>query len=186
MKLFQTFLCSFVFIGLAPAQPVSAGLKIGVPFTDAFQNQPYPTVSTLTASSNSYTLGPYVELRLPWHFSIEADALYRGIQFTNLTGSASSGEWDFPIMAKYKFLKGPIKPYIAGGLDFSHISDIKNFVNANNTANFGVAIGAGVEVHALVVRISPEIRYTGDALKGFSGIVNSNRNQLAFLVGIGF
>jgi hypothetical protein len=36
------------------------------------------------------------------------------------------------------------------------------------------------------MRISPEIRYEGDALKNFSGIVNSNRNQLAFLVGIGF
>ncbi len=67
MKWIQTFLYSFVFIGLAQAQPVVAGLKIGVPFTDAFRNQPYPTVATLTASSNSYTLGPYVEVRLPLH-----------------------------------------------------------------------------------------------------------------------
>jgi outer membrane protein with beta-barrel domain len=186
MKLFQTFLCSFVLIGLTRAQPVLAGLKIGVPFTDAFQNQPYPTVASLTASSNSYTLGPFVEVRLPLHLSIEADALYRGLHFTNLTGSASTGVWDFPIVAKYKFLKGPVRPYIEGGLDFSHLSDVKNFVVANNSSNFGVALGAGVEVHALVVRISPEVRYTGDALKSFSGIVNSNRNQLAFLIGIGF
>ncbi len=186
MKSIQTFLCSFVFIGLAQAQPVVAGLKIGVPFTDAFQNQPYPTVTTLTASSNSYTLGPFVEVRLPLHLSIEADALYRGLQFTNLTGSAKTGEWDFPVVAKYKLLKGPIKPYIEGGLDFSHLSDAKNFIVANHTSNFGIVLGAGVEIHALVMRISPEIRYEGDALKSFSGVINTNRNQLAFLVGIGF
>jgi opacity protein-like surface antigen len=186
MKALQTFLYSAVFIGAAQAQPVVAGLKIGVPFTDAFQNQPYPTVATLTASSNSYTLGPYVEVRLPLHLSIEADALYRGLKFTNITGSASTGEWDFPIVAKYKFFKGPVKPYIEGGLDFSHLSDVKNFIVANNTSNFGIALGAGVEIHALVMRISPEIRYEGDALKNFSGVINTNRNQLAFLVGIGF
>ena len=186
MKALQTFLYSVVFIGAAQAQPVVAGLKIGVPFTDAFQNQPYPTVATLTASSNSYTLGPYVEVRLPLHLSIEADALYRGLKFTNITGSASTGEWDFPIVVKYKFFKGPVKPYIEGGLDFSHLSDVKNFIVANNTSNFGIALGAGVEIHALVMRISPEIRYEGDALKNFSGVINTNRNQLAFLVGIGF
>jgi opacity protein-like surface antigen len=186
MKLFQTFLYVSVFPGLAAAQPVIAGLKIGVPFTDAFQNQPYPTVATLTASSNSYTLGPYLEVRLPFNFAIEADALYRGLKFTNVTGSATTGQWDFPVVAKYKFFKGPIKPYVEGGLDFNHVSDAENFVIANNKSNFGVVLGAGVEVHALVLRLSPEVRYTGDALKNFSGIVNSNRNQLAFLVGIGF
>jgi opacity protein-like surface antigen len=186
MKWLQTFLCSFVVIGLVHAQPVVAGLKIGVPFTEAFQNQPYPTLATLTASSNAYTLGPYVEVRLPFHFSIEADALYRGLHFTNVLGSASTGQWDFPVVAKYKFFHGPVKPYVEGGLDFSHLSDLKNFVVANNTSNFGVALGAGVEIHALVMRISPEIRYEGDALRSFSGVINSNRNQLAFLVGIGF
>jgi hypothetical protein len=186
MKLFQTFFCSFVLAGISYAQPVTAGLKIGVPFTDAFQNQPFPTVATLTASSNSYTLGPYVEVRLPLHLAIEADALYRGLHFNNITGSASTGQWDFPIVAKYKMFKGPVKPYVEGGLDFSHVSDVKNFITANHTSNFGVVLGAGVEIHALVLRISPEIRYTGDALKSFDSVVSSNRNQVAFLVGIGF
>jgi hypothetical protein len=90
------------------------------------------------------------------------------------------------VVAKYKFLKGPIRPYVEGGLDFSHLSDIPSFVTANHTTNFGIALGAGVEVHALVLRISPEIRYEGDALRSFTGYVNSNRNQLSFQVGIGF
>jgi hypothetical protein len=135
MKLIQTFLYSFVFIGLAHAQPVVAGFKIGIPFTDAFQNQPFPTVATLTASSNSYTLGGFVEVRLPLHLSVEGDVLFRGLQYTNVVGSASGGRWDFPVVAKYKFFKGPVRPYIEGGPDFSHLSDAKNFIVANNTSN---------------------------------------------------
>ena len=185
MKWIQTFLCSFVFIGAAYAQPVIAGLKIGVPFSDAFQNS-FPSITALTASSNAYTLGPFIEVRLPLSLSIEADALYRGLKFTNITGSATTGQWDFPVVAKYRFFKGPIRPYVEGGPDFSHVSDIQRFVTANHTSNFGIALGAGVEIKALVMRISPEIRYEADALKSFTGTVNSNRNQLAFLVGIGF
>jgi hypothetical protein len=75
---------------------------------------------------------------------------------------------------------------VEGGLDFSHLSDIANVVSPNHNANFGIVLGAGVQINALVLRISPEIRYTGDALKNFTGLVDSNRNQLAFLVGIGF
>lgn len=185
MKLFQTFLCSFVFISLAPAQPVIAGLKIGVPFSDAFANG-YPSITALTASSNAYTLGPYVEVRLPLHLSIEADALYRGLHFNSITGSNAAGQWDFPIMAKYKFLKGPVKPYVEGGLDFNHLTDVANFVTVNHSSNFGVALGAGVEIHLLVMRISPEIRYEADAFKNFTGTINSKSNQAYFLVGIGF
>ena len=189
MKWIQTFLYSFVVIGIAApgnAQPFSAGLKIGVPFTEAFQNQPFPTVATLTASSNSYTIGAFAEVRLPLNLAVEGDVLYRGLKFTDITGSATTGQWDYPVVAKYKLLKGPVKPYIEGGLDFNHLSDLKNFVVANHTSNFGIVLGAGVEIHALLLRISPEVRYEGDVLKSFSGVINSNRNQIAFLVGIGF
>lgn len=196
MKYFQTFLYSFVLIGLSQAQPVGAGLKIGVPFDQMFQNQPNPNqnVGVPSASSNSYTIGGYVEVRLPLNLSIEGDALYRGFKFSAVVPSvqvlssisATGGQWDFPVVAKYKFLRGPVRPYVEGGLDFSHVSDIPAFVSANHNSNFGIALGAGVEIHALVLRISPEVRYEGDALKNFTGFVNSNRNQVSFQVGIGF
>lgn len=195
MTFFKTFLFAFVLGGAAYAQPVIAGVKVGVPFTDAFTNntnndavelllQPQ---EVLRGSGSSYTIGPFVEVRLPFNFSIEADALYRSLKFTETAvGSSSTSQWDFPILAKYRFLKGPVRPYVAGGLDFNHVSGIVNLVTANHNTSFGVALGAGVEIHALVMRISPEIRWTGDALKNFSGVVSSNQNQVALLVGIGF
>jgi hypothetical protein len=185
MKLFQTFLCLLVLAGLAQAQPVIGGLKIGLPITDAFTT--VQGVAFPPASVNNYELGPFIEVRLPAKFSVEADALYRGYTFNSRTGSTSASSWEFPIVAKYHLLKGPIKPYVEGGLSFSHLSDVQSLiVSANHNANFGIVLGGGVEIHALVLRISPEVRYTGDLLKNFDSVINSNRNQVAFLVGIGF
>lgn len=185
----KTFSFIFVllgFAGIAAAQPVIGGLKIGAPLTDAFNIASSPSLQTITANANDYTLGPFVEVKLPFKFSIEADALYRGYSFGISGQTTNAHSWDFPIVAKYHLLKGPINPYIEGGLDFSHLSDIPNAFPLNHNSNFGIVVGAGVQLNLLVLRISPEIRYTGDTLKNFAGVVDSNRNQLAFLVGIGF
>ena len=119
---------SFIFVllgwaGIAAAQPVMAGLKIGAPLTDAFSVANSGTLQSVTANANDYTLGPFVEVKLPFKFSIEADALYRGYSFGVAGQSVGAHSWDFPIVAKYHLLKGPINPYIEGGLDFSHLSD---------------------------------------------------------------
>jgi hypothetical protein len=185
MKLFKTFLCLFVLCGLAAAQPVSGGFKIGVPVTDAFsttQGLAFPP-----ASVSNYELGVYGEVRLPAKFSLEVDALHRGYTFNEQRSSASASSWQFPVLAKYHLLGGPIRPFVDGGISFSHLSGIQSLVvSPNHLANFGVVLGAGVDIHALVLHITPEVRYEGDALKNFNTVINSNRNQFTFLVGIGF
>jgi hypothetical protein len=187
MKLFQTFLCSFVLTGISQAQPVVAGLKIGFPVNDPINAASY--LAFPPASWSNYTFGPYVEVRLPLKFSIEGDALYRGYTFYAAKApSVSASTWEFPIVAKYHMLKGPIKPYVEGGLSFSHLSDIEYpSISPNHNANFGIVLGGGVEIRALILRISPEVRYTGYVLQDFSTSgFTSNRNQVAVLVGIGF
>jgi hypothetical protein len=59
-------------------------------------------------------------------------------------------------------------------------------------------MGGGVEIHLLLVRISPEIRYTRWGTQQFNGIfpagvasgiagsLTSNQNQAEFLVGFTF
>lgn len=185
MKLFQTFLCLFVFVAAAAGQPVVAGLKIGVPLTDAFTS--VQTLSYPPASASNYELGFYGEVRLPAKFSLEVDALHRGYTFNSQTGSTSASSWEFPFLLKYHLLNGPVRPFVDGGVSFSHLSNVESLiVSPNHNANFGVVLGAGVDIHALVLHLSPEIRYTGDALKNFDTVIHSNRNQLTFLVGIGF
>jgi Outer membrane protein beta-barrel domain len=180
-------LCGLV-SGLVSAQPIIAGVKIGAPLTDAFNIATNsPTFAAVTADAGDFVWGPFVELKLPYKFSIEADALHRGYHFGTLGSfNTKASSWEIPIVAKYHLLGGPIKPYVEGGLSFSHFNDIPQAFSTNHTSNFGIVLGAGVQINLLVLRLSPELRYTGNTLKNFTGIVDSNRNQVEFLVGIGF
>jgi len=183
----KTFFAIIVFAEALAAQPLSAGLKFGVPLTDAISIQS-PNPLDYTATTHRWTLGPYVELRLPAHLALEVDALYRSYDFRSSQSGQSVGEWDFPILAKYRFLKGPVRPYIDGGLVFNHLS-IADITELNHRSSFGVTLGAGIDIHAVFLHISPEIRYEGFTLTNLEApldALQSNRNQAVVLVGIGF
>lgn len=63
--------------GLAEeSSPIGIGVKGGVPLNDAFVVRATNPVDYI-ADTHRYTLGPYVELRLPAGFGIELDALYK-------------------------------------------------------------------------------------------------------------
>jgi hypothetical protein len=192
-----------IFCGAAAAQPISAGLKAGVPLTDALTAAQQPSVidagtslqqpgSGYSADTHRYVIGPYIDIHLPASFAIEVDALYRSYNFTlnspYASATTSVSSWDFPVMLKYKMLHGPLRPYIEGGLVFNHlsVSDVPELIHRSTG---GVTLGAGLEIHALRLRISPEIRYEGFLLHNISSpgdLLQSNRNQVLFMVGIGF
>jgi hypothetical protein len=182
----KTILCFFVVAAFASAQPFGAGLKVGVPATDAFKVSNFPdVVGPFTAEAPRYTIGPYVELRLPARMAVEVDALYRSYDFRSGSFGASASSWEFPVLVKHRFPVPVAKPYFDAGVSFSQLSDIK-FSSLNHRSNYGVVVGGGVEFNLLLVKVSPEIRYTGWAFRNFDGQVQSNRNQLAVLVGLGF
>jgi opacity protein-like surface antigen len=198
----KTFVGLFVFgvfvagASSAWAQPVSLGLKIGTPLTDAYSLNP-ANVATFAAVAYqpdraNFIIGPTIEVRLPFRFSLEADALYRSDGFQMLSPSnraVNPKTWEFPVLAKYKLFGGPVRPYIAGGVAFKHLSDIGNVPEALHSKNYGVVVGAGLEIHALILKISPEVRYTGYTLRDFQsveGILQSKKNQTYFVVGINF
>jgi len=177
------------------AQPVGGGIKLGVPFTDAFQSI---STQTFQASPQRFVVGPYVEIRLPGQLSIEVDALHQNLDFFSAGVALNSGQWEFPVVVKHKMLPGPFKPYFEGGIAVSRLSDVRAVI-VNHTQNFGIVAGGGVEIHLLSLKLSPEIRYDGwffrnfdtsvpgSATSGvFPSVVQSHRNQLAFLVGFGF
>src|SRR6266853_50849 len=152
----KTFLCSLVVLAAAAAQPFGAGLKVGVPATDACKIQSVPAAAQLLAEAHRYTIGPYVELRLPLGLDVEADALYRTYDFRNAGIAAPAHSWEFPIVLKHRILGGPIRPYFEGGLSFSHLSDIRA-ISVNHLSNYGVVAGGGVELRFLPLKMSPEL-----------------------------
>jgi len=181
----KTLLCILVACGCAAAQPLGAGFKVGVPATDAFKVLPVPSPSIFTGDSPRYTIGPYVELRLPAGMAVEVDALYRSYGFRTDGLGASANSWEFPVLVKHRFPVPFVKPYFDAGLSFSRLSDIK-FSSLNHRSNYGIVVGGGVEFNLLLIKVSPEVRYTGWAFRNFDGQVQSKRNQLAVLVGFGF
>ena len=105
--------------------------------------------------------------------------------FFNASISASGRSWEFPVVVKHKLLVGPVRPYFEAGLSFQHLSDIR-LVGVNHNSNCGIVAGGGLELRLGASRISPEIRYTGWTLRNFDSVVQSHRNQVTLLFGIGF
>src|ERR1700681_1150633 len=108
--LLSVFMLGGFLTGVAAAQPFGAGLKFGVPLNDAFTVKS-PNPFDYIADTHRYVIGPFVEVRLPGGFAVELDALYRSFDFSSVQHSVSVGVWEFPLLAKYKFFKGPVKPF---------------------------------------------------------------------------
>jgi len=173
--------------------------------------------SILSSTTNRYIVGPTVELRLPAGFGVELDALYRHFSYSassNLVDAISnirttSNAWEFPLMLKKRFGGGPVRPFFDFGVSFDKLSGLSESVQtvvfpsritSTSTSNpdelkhdftTGFVLGAGLELHLLLVKVTPEIRYTrwGDRhIRGvFSdALLRSNLNQAEFLVGITF
>ena len=186
---FKTFLVSFVlFTTAASAQPVIGGLILGSPLTDAIQLNSVPGYAAASVNNGEFIVGPFVQVNLPFRFALEVDALHRGYSFDLTPGSSSTSisSWEFPVLAKYRFWKGPVRPFAEGGLVFNHVSGFDEVITAPHDSTWGVSLGAGVDIHALVLHISPEIRYDGFVFKNFGDQIQSIRNQAMFVVAIGF
>jgi hypothetical protein len=181
----KTFSTLLVLAGLAAAQPVGAGLKVGGLLNEVLSLSNSATLVPFTAEAHRYIVGPYFELRLPFQMAVEVDALYRNYDFRNGAASTGVSSWEFPMLLKHKILAGPVKPYFEGGLSFNRLADVKN-VSINHLTNYGIVAGGGVELHLLVLKISPEVRYNGWIFRSFDGLAQSHRNQVSLLVGIGF
>jgi opacity protein-like surface antigen len=187
----------------AVAQPVSFGIRGGIPLTDAF--------STVTSTSSSgsfvkdfsnskeYEIGAMVELHLPLGLAVEADALYHpmnlsqqiylapgNVQAGTYQNSMTVNSWEFPILGKYHFLPLPlVKPYVEAGPSFRALGNSASYFSSS-----GFTLGAGVEIKISRLRIEPDIRYThwgsDSASSVAEGFTPSNVNQASFLVGIAF
>lgn len=176
-------------------QHLSFGLKAGHPFEDVFSKRVSAT-SVYTPASGRYTIGPTIELHLPFHASVEFDLLYRPVKY-NIQGVSlatlselTAAEWRIPVLAKYRVRTGLVSPFLAGGVCWQRFTGVKNTSDqVQSSATGGVAAG-GLEGKLTLIRLSGEVRYTRWGAATFrnvvSGIRQSNLNQMELLVGISF
>jgi hypothetical protein len=190
------------------AQPVSFGFKAGVPMTDVLSAASGPlSHGTVSTSSDRFIVGPAVELHLPFGLGLEFDVLYRRFSYASLSSlyllsnlSATGSNWEFPLLVKKHLLPGPARPFVDAGVNFDKLTGVSQTVQViagataagtQNTFSKGFTMGAGVDIHLLILHIAPELRYTrwgsqfvNPILPG--GSISSNQNQAEFLVGFTF
>jgi len=188
--------------GFAVAQPVSFGIRGGVPLTNAYSAVTVTSGSSFVkdfSDSKEYQIGAMLELHLPLGLGVEADALYHPLNLTTqiyiappdvhagtFQSSITVNSWEFPILGKFHFLRLPlVKPYIEAGPSFRALANA-----ASHFSSSGFTIGVGVELRISRLRIEPDIRYTrwgSDMASAIAvGATPSNVNQVAFLIGIAF
>ncbi len=192
------------------AQPFSAGIKAGIPLTD-FLNAAGNGTFDYTAPTQRYIIGGVAELRLPAGLGVEVDALYRRLSYsgsgtltgisTTINGAASN--WEFPLLLKYRFHFPVVRPYLDAGVAWDTLAGVKESISfvspalqtaltpteLKQNSTMGVVLGAGVDIHAIVMHISPEIRFTrwnAVQISDAAGLLHSNQNQAEFLVGFTF
>jgi hypothetical protein len=198
------------------SQPFSYGVKGGMPMTDFVDAVRAQNINAST-TTNRYIVGVTGEARLPFGLGVEVDILYRHFRYSSSSGvgnltsnlttiDTTSGAWEFPILAKYRFKGKIVHPFVDGGVAWDKLSGLTQAVTsvvasvakttstsspaelANGTTR-GYVLGAGVDVKALVIHITPEVRFTRWGAQHFidpTGIINSKQNQAEFLVGFTF
>lgn len=206
------FIFLFASVAALQAQHVSYGVKLGAPLNDPVDTSPYST-----SSPGRWTGGPFVELHLPLRLSVEFSALYRASKENAtrvfplsaaqnpylFTSTDKVQTWDFPLLLKYRFTKGAIRPFVGAGGAWSHRrsefqslasclgpqgscrppdypTDFLGGVLKSTLTRFGPAASAGFDIPTKHVTISPEVRWN----QSFSGA--RTRNQFSVMVGFGF
>jgi hypothetical protein len=193
------------------AQPFSAGIKGGVPLTD-FLNAAGNGVFNYTAPTQRYIIGGVAEVRLPLGLGVEFDALYRRLGYSGsgnlvdvFTASATTANnWEFPLLLKYRFHFPVVRPYLDAGVAWDTLAGLKQTITGvsrldlsstsspselKKNTTMGFVVGGGVDIHAIFLHISPEIRFTrwnSAQISDAAGLLHSNLNQAEFLVGFTF
>jgi hypothetical protein len=198
------------------AQPFSYGVKGGMPMTDFLDVVRAQNINAST-TTNRYIVGVTGEVRAPFGLGVEVDILYRHFRYNSSNGASNltsnitnidttSGAWEFPILAKYRFKGKIVRPFVDGGVAWDKLSGLTQTVKsvvatvthstttssppelANSTTR-GYVLGGGLDLKVLLIHITPEVRLTRWGAKHFidpTGIVNSQQNQAEFLLGLTF
>lgn len=186
---------------LAPAsgQSFSVGLKAGLPLS-----------APLTAASpgylertHRYSFGPSVEVALPHRLAIEADLLYKRLEFgfsgssgtvEQVSGIARAHRWDLPVLLKYRVTERALRPFVGLGVSFNRVTGIdspfsEQLAELRHRTTMGFTAAAGIEKRFGVLGASAEVRFTRWADRNFGvsdAALRSNLNQAELLVGLAF
>jgi hypothetical protein len=194
----------------ARAQQFSLGILGGGNVTSGFPNQTFAstipglqyglplTVFTTTSSDGGdYLVGGMVEARLPKHLSIEADGIYRPLNFRSSSSSIPPGSgsppsntvltWEFPVLLKGRFVRIPVLPSAGAFAEMGPSFRLASNRNDTRPSNRGATGGMGVETILGPLSVSPTLRYTrwaADPAASTPYVPRTTPNQVETLIGL--
>lgn len=196
---------------------IKAGVPL-TDFLDAAEGGNIGDMFEYTSTTARYIVGGTAELRLPLSFGVEFDALYRHLSYSSveatvpasITGSTTGSDWEFPLLLKYRFHFPVVRPFLDAGVAWDTLAGLHQSLASisaipvpgttststtssprelKQNTTMGFVVGGGVDIHAIVLHISQEIRFTrwnSSQINASSGLLHSNLNQAEFLVGFTF
>ena len=180
-------------VGLA--QRASVGVVAGGYFNSDFESRNLPGPpgffpEIVVSDAGGYAIGPALSLQLTPDFMLEVEALYKplhyedGVRFRDdgvVTGFAPNTvvTWQFPVLAKYQFRQGKLRPFLEAGPSFRATGNL----NSADPSHFGASAGIGFTANLRRIQISPGVRYTRWLEDGPGTDVRSKQDQVEFLIG---
>jgi hypothetical protein len=184
-----TYLCSGLSTG--HAQKLSLGILAGGAFTTGVSVGSDGDGIHFVSTSKDYLIGPAVQWNFSRSFAVEANGIFRELHFgraavqsNGLLGSVSPAPvvtWEFPLLAKYRFDLGHVRPFVEGGPSFRTSGNR----NGTNPSHYGLSGGVGLEMRAKALTFAPVLRYTRwGADEAQLGQPKSRRDQLELAIGV--
>ena len=191
-------------------QPVTIGAEGGVRLTG--DPQIYDPIFD-RSNSKPYLVGPMVEVRLPFQFAFEADALYSRLGNTTyipLIANESdirtiANSWEFPLLVKYRLPVPRVHPYASLGFAPRRAGGTINTIHYGfypgdvtfssvdwHAHDHAFVLGGGVGVTHWRIRITTEIRYlrwevpTTPSSSDAAYYLRVPQNEAQVLLGIGW
>jgi outer membrane protein with beta-barrel domain len=155
-------------LSIAFGQSVNFGLKVGVPFTNSFEE--LTTNPKVSSPLRRYTLGATAEVRFRSGFGFELDTIYKRIGYSerffcglrcppNVISMnpeiisehesdivvVKGNAWEFPVLAKYRF-RAPLHPFLASGPSVRHI--VTRLRCVSDDSYFGSGVPGGTRIFA--------------------------------------
>jgi hypothetical protein len=196
-------LAGLFFIGSSLFGQFSYGVIGGIPFNDAITGGANSNTLKIAETSGRHTIGPTVQLALPFRLRVEIDALYRPISYNLATAGlppigfsppkTSGSQWRLPVLLQYRLATPILKPFVEAGYSYEHVGIApQQYVSvlsgpvliAPSASRHGFILGAGLDFKVPFVRVSPELRYTRQSDIGSDSLLTNN--QAEFLIGIRF
>lgn len=152
----------------ASAQRVSLGVVVG-----GYANRDFDPGSG-QPDSGGYIVGPSFDLRFFPQLSLGVEALYKPLHFRVPPFTVVT--WQFPVLARYKFALGRVRPLLEAGPSFRSAGNL----NGTYPSHFGASVGVGFETQWQRVRIAPRVRYTRWAEDRPTQLRRTRSDQLEF------